>query len=57
MFDEFGGVFDEFDEFGGAFVVCLLHLEMRLMSLGVFAAFGDVFDAFGGVFGEFGRWG
>ena len=23
---------DEVDEFGGAFVVCLLHLEMRLMS-------------------------
>ena len=32
---EFGSGFDEFDEFGVAFVVCLLHLEMRLMSLGV----------------------
>ena len=30
------GDFDEFDEFGGAFVVCWLHLQMRLMSLGVF---------------------
>ena len=30
--DEFGGDFDEFDEFGGPFSVCLLHLEMRLMS-------------------------
>ena len=28
-----GGDFDELDEFGGVFVVCLLHLEMRLMSL------------------------
>ena len=27
--------FDEFGEFGDAFVVCLLLLEMRLMSLGV----------------------
>ena len=34
--DECGVDFDEFDEFGGALVVCLLHLEMRLMSLGVF---------------------
>ena len=33
--DEFGGDFDDFDEFGVAFVVCLLHLEMCLMSLGV----------------------
>ena len=33
--DEFGVDFDEFDEFGGVFSVCLLHLEMRLMSLGV----------------------
>ena len=33
--DEFGVDFDEFDEFGGAFAVCLLHLEARLMSLGV----------------------
>ena len=32
--DEFGGDFDEFDEFGSDFVVCSLHLEMRLMSLG-----------------------
>ena len=32
--DEFGVDFDEFDEFGGAFVVCLLRLEMRLMSWG-----------------------
>ena len=30
--DEFGVDFDEFDEFGGAVVVCLLHLETRLMS-------------------------
>ena len=28
-----GGYFDEYDEFGGACAVCLLHLEMRLMSL------------------------
>ena len=34
--DQFGVDFDEFDEFWGAFLVCLLHLEMRLMSLGVF---------------------
>ena len=33
--DAFGGDFDEFDEFGVAFAVCLLHLGMRLMSLGV----------------------
>ena len=33
--DEFWGDFDEFDEFGVAFVVCVLSLEMRLMSLGV----------------------
>ena len=33
--DEFGVDFAEFDEFGGAFVVCLLHLKMRLMSLEV----------------------
>ena len=33
--DELGVEFDEFDECGGAFVVCLLDLEMRLMSLGV----------------------
>ena len=35
--DEFGVEFDEFDEFGGAFVVCLLHLKMWLMSF--FAGF------------------
>ena len=32
--DEFGVDFDELDEFGGALVVWLLHLKMRLMSLG-----------------------
>ena len=30
--DEFGGDFDEFDELGCVFCVCLLRLEMRLMS-------------------------
>ena len=33
--NDFGVDFDEFDEFGGAFAVCLLRLELRLMSLGV----------------------
>ena len=64
--DEFGVDFDELDEFGGAVVVCLLHVEMRLMSLGVFLLtlgvgleheLGDEFgvdfdelDEFGGAF-------
>ena len=64
--DEFGVEFDEFDEFGCVFLVCSLHLEMRLMSLGVFLMslgvclerelgdeFGvdfDEFDEFWGVF-------
>ena len=39
--DEFGGDFDEFDEFGVVFVVCVLSLEMHLMSL------GGAFDEFG----------
>ena len=34
--DEFGVEFDEFDEFGGVFLVCSLHLGMRLMSLEMF---------------------
>ena len=61
--DEFGVDFDEFDEFGGVFVVCLLQLEVRLMSLGVFfAEFGRGFehelgDEFGVDFDEFDEFG
>ena len=47
--DEFGVEFDELDEIGGVFVVCSLHLEMRLLSL------GGVFDEFGCGFGA-GAW-
>ena len=61
--DEFGGDFGEFDEFGGAFVVCLFHLEMCLMSLGVFLmTLGvgleqELGGEFGVDFGEFDEFG